>query len=474
MDMEKANHKRLNDFHSRALLAGITGLGLISAVIYLFNFKLNPRLPEWFGQTDIHAYILLFFFLSVIYFIAVFLILNNKSTIGCSKSLLGVILFFSIFFRLCLIPLTPGILSSDMYRYIWDGRVQQSGTNPYSYAPAHEQLKSLRDDRIFPNINRKNSPTIYPAGAQLFFRISYTLVGNSISGYKGLITFFDLLTLLLLTALLRVYRFDTARLLIYAWNPLVIFEIAYSGHLEGLTLFLIVAALYLNALKKRTLGIILLALAGTIKLYPALLLAAFLNRGRRIKGIVTFLTVFALLYVPYVGVGNKLSGFLPVYLNNPYESFNLGLKYLIMLLFPGLGYSLLTQLFIIALLTSGLIVFFKIKQDVQVIQSAYLLVGWLIILMPAALHPWYAILIIPFLAFYPSPAWLFFTCAVTLSYLKYVSAKGIMPTWVMLAEYLPLFVLLTVGFILKALVVRNRTGSFFFGRKGKRLAEVQK
>lgn len=71
------------------------------------------------------------------------------------------------------------------------------------------------------------------------------------------------------------------------------------------------------------------------------------------------------------------------------------------------------------------------------------------ILMPASLHPWYVILVIPFLAFYPSPAWLIFSCTVTLSYLKYVSARGIMPTWVLLAEYLPLFALLAAGWIYK-------------------------
>jgi hypothetical protein len=53
------------------------------------------------------------------------------------------------------------------------------------------------------------------------------------------------------------------------------------------------------------------------------------------------------------------------------------------------------------------------------------------------------------LAFYPSPAWLIFSCTVTFSYLKYVTAQGIMPTWVLLAEYLPLFALLAAGPILK-------------------------
>jgi hypothetical protein len=150
-----------------------------------------------------------------------------------------------------------------------------------------------------------------------------------------------------------------------------------------------------------------------------------------------------------LGAGGKISGFLPVYLQNPYESFNLGLKHLLMRLIPGLDYYLLSLMFIIALMIAGLVVVLKDKEGIEVIRYAYILVGSLMILMPASLHPWYVILIIPFLVIYPHPAWLVFTCTVTLSYLKYISPQGIMPTWILLTEYLPLFVLLAAGYILR-------------------------
>ena len=71
------------------------------------------------------------------------------------------------------------------------------------------------------------------------------------------------------------------------------------------------------------------------------------------------------------------------------------------------------------------------------------------ILMPAALQPRYVILTVPRRAIYPHPAWLNFASTVTLSYLKYTSPQGIMPTWILLIEYLPLFALLAAGWILK-------------------------
>jgi hypothetical protein len=112
-------------------------------------------------------FLFLFLFLAVIYFIGVYLILNHLSQVGRSKSLVIIIIFFAIFFRAVLIPTDPVVLSKDMYRYIWDGRVQQNGINPFLYPPSSEELKPLRDDKIYPNINRKDYPTIYPAGAQL-------------------------------------------------------------------------------------------------------------------------------------------------------------------------------------------------------------------------------------------------------------------------------------------------------------------
>jgi alpha-1,6-mannosyltransferase len=446
--MGKPNYKYTKSFRSRTIFAATIGLGMLSAAIYWINFKIYDLVPMFAGPARIQFYVIMFLFLGVLYLAAVFLVVKmmpeNKST----WSLTGIIIFLAIIFRLGLIAQEPAVLSSDMYRYIWDGRVQQHGINPYLYAPSADKLENLRDGRIFPHINRKDYPSLYPAGAQVFFRIFYILVGDSVTGFKGIIVFFDLLTLLVLIALLRIRRLNVSRIIVYAWSPLVIFETAYSGHLEGLTVFLIVTAFYLTAVHKKTSATIVLALSAAVKLYPALLLAALLNRGNRVKGIIVFGVTIILLYLPFAGAGGKITGFLPVYLKNPYESFNLGLKHLVMRLIPELDYFMLSLVFIIALALAGLIFLMKEKKDIEVLRYAYILAGLLLILMPASLQPWYVILIIPLLVIYPNPAWLIFTCTVTLSYLKYATPQGIMPGWVLLAEYLSLFVILTAGFIL--------------------------
>ena len=166
--MEKPNHNQSNGNYVRSIYAAIGLLGFTSGAIYLVNFKIYRLVPEFFNKTAIHVYVFLFVILSVLYLVGVVIILKNKSTIGRSKGLLGLILFFAVAFRICLVPVDPVVLSKDMYRFIWDGRVQQNGINPYRNPPAAEALKTLRDEKIYPNINRKDYPTIYPAGAQIF------------------------------------------------------------------------------------------------------------------------------------------------------------------------------------------------------------------------------------------------------------------------------------------------------------------
>ena len=345
--MEKPHQNSSFSGHRKFAPVVLVGLGLLSGFIYCFNFRLHRFFTQFaaVGKTGIHFYVFIFLILSVLYLISIYLLFRQRSLWAHSKSMLVIIFILALFFRACLLPTDPAVLSKDMYRYIWDGRVQQNGINPYLHPPDADELRELRDNKIYPNLNRKSDPTLYPAGAQIFFRLFHMIAGESVSGYKSLMTLFDVLTLFALLALLRVYGFDDTRFIIYAWNPLVIFEIAYSGHLEGLTVFWMVLALYLNATRKPMLAVASLAVSSAIKLYPALLLPALLGRGERLKGIFIFTASIVLLYLPFFGAGRKVLGFLPIYLQNPYESFNLGLKYLIMHLLPQLNYYLLSKVF---------------------------------------------------------------------------------------------------------------------------------
>ena len=77
------------------------------------------------------------------------------------------IVVVAIGLRLICLARTPE-LSTDVWRYLWDGRVANAGTNPYRYPPDAPQLRYLRDAN-WQGINHKSISTIYPPGAQVMF-----------------------------------------------------------------------------------------------------------------------------------------------------------------------------------------------------------------------------------------------------------------------------------------------------------------
>ena len=63
---------------------------------------------------------------------------------GAGRRSLVVILATAVLLRLIALA-APVYLSDDIYRYIWDGRVQAAGINPYRYIPTDTHLAPLRD-----------------------------------------------------------------------------------------------------------------------------------------------------------------------------------------------------------------------------------------------------------------------------------------------------------------------------------------
>ncbi|MEO6953823.1 MAG: hypothetical protein ABI321_18620 [Polyangia bacterium] len=192
--------------------------------------------------------------------------------------------------------------SDDVYRYLWDGAVQQHGESPYAYAPDAPQLEALRTP-LWSRINNRPLPTIYPPGAQLAFVTAATLKTHPLRGWKLLVTLGDLATVLLL------WR-ARGRGVALAWLscPLVIVELCNDAHVEALGVALFTAALVTLPLR-RTLGGALLGFASATKLLPIYLLLVL--RDRRV--LVSGLLAIALVYAPYASSGKKVVGSLGEY-----------------------------------------------------------------------------------------------------------------------------------------------------------------
>ena len=128
----------------------------------------------------------------------------------------------------------PPFLSSDIYRYVWDGRVQAAGINPYRYVPADPAFVPLRDTAIYPHINRADyARTIYPPVAQLVFA-AVARIWDSVTAMRLAMVGFEALGIVCVLVLLPLAGLPRERILIYAWNPLPVWAIASDGHVDAI------------------------------------------------------------------------------------------------------------------------------------------------------------------------------------------------------------------------------------------------
>ena len=217
----------------------------------------------------------LFFVLFGLYLLAAWQVLQDQAP--TARRTIILIFGFAILYRAFMVFSQPA-LSDDMYRYVWDGRVQAHQINPYIYPPDSSELAYLRDDAIWPLINRKPVVTVYPAGAELAFAAMWRIWPDNVHWFQAVMTFGDLIAAVILCFLLRALGRSPRLVLIYLWHPLVIFEVAHAAHVDGLVLPFLVGA-WLARLKGRdVLTGLLLGLAAALKLYPALLLPVLWRR----------------------------------------------------------------------------------------------------------------------------------------------------------------------------------------------------
>src|SRR3984957_9330465 len=291
------------------------------------------------------------------------------------RSAVALILLGGIAVQLAAVSAPPQN-SNDLYRYVWDGRVQAAGVDPYAYVPTARQLTGLRDTFLFhpgaeycvsqayvvshpaaelaagcTAINRPTVPTIYPPVAEAYFLGVHYLPGGAsstkpIQGATALVAV--LVTVLLLFGLRRLGR-DVRTAALWSWCPMVALEAGNSAHVDVVAAGLGAAAILMLATARTTrrtiLGGILLGLAIATKPTPALTIPALLARGddparlpraglwrRRFTIAAAAGSAFAAVYVPHLlAVGSKVIGFLPGYLQQ--ENYASGTRYGIIGLF---------------------------------------------------------------------------------------------------------------------------------------------
>ncbi len=204
----------------------------------------------------------------------------------------------------------PSGPDDDIHRYVWDGRLQRLGYNPYLVVPGDPAVKGLHIAETR-NLNNPDLPSPYPAGAQLFFR-AVTAIQESTFAFKVVFVVCEVAIVFVLLDLLRLTRRPAHLVLAFAWNPLLAIEVAGSGHIDIVGALLLVVSATALVRRWRAAAAVALGLAVAVKLLPLVLLPIYWKRVR-IRDAVLAAAVVALLYVPFLNHGRIPIGSLGTY-----------------------------------------------------------------------------------------------------------------------------------------------------------------
>jgi hypothetical protein len=306
--------------------------------------------------------------------------------------------------------LAPPLLSNDVNRSVWEGRVQVHGGNPYAWPdrPDAPRWAALRDD-VWRDLNHPDYTAVYPPAWQLA-TWAVVSVSDSITAMKAFLAGCELLGLAPLAFLLRRRGLPGERLLVLAWSPLALVETAGSGHNEAFgALFLVLALAGLES--GRPLPSILAAAIGAqAKFLPGLVAAAWARRYR-VWHLAAGAALAGALVWPYRSAGRTL--FLSLSKYSQFWQFNETLFAPLQALLGSHAAAVRAGSILVLILALALA-----WRRAEPVAAATAVVAAALLLSPNVL-PWYALWLLPFLVLRDEPAALLYTGAVSLAYLVY-------------------------------------------------------
>ena len=356
------------------------------------------------------------------------------------STLFTVAVVFAVAFRLPLLvrPVKP---DNDMVRYMYDGRLQRLGYNPFLVTPSDPALAGTHtaETRQMPSINAR---TPYPAAAQLFFRLVDTIHESS-RAMKLSLEACDLLTIAVLIAWVRSSGRSSWLALVYAWNPLVILEIAHSGHLDALGALWIAISAWMLSTGRGMRAAIAFVLAVATKLLPIVLLPLYWKRVR-LRDAAAAVAVLGALYLPFSSAGTLPLGAVPNVI--AYIRFNGPLFKALQALFTAQGAAAVSVI-------AGTAMAVRLRMTRPAEDPAAW--GWPMAVSLAAapvVYPWYLMCFTPFLFTRTALPLIVWTYTATPVYVVwYLSRQGhrwFVPAPVWIVEY---------GLVAAAIVMRWRT-----------------
>jgi len=322
----------------------------------------------------------------------------------------------------------PAGPDDDIHRYVWDGRIQRLGYNPYVVVPSDPALAGLHTPETR-TLNHPDLPSPYPPGAQLFFR-GVTAIHESVFALKAAFVLCNFAIVLILLDVLRRSGQATHWVLAYAWNPLLATEVAGSGHIDILGALLLLVSAAALCRKWRAVAAAAFAIAVAVKFLP-IVLAPLYWRRVRIRDALLAVCVFGLLYLPYFEGRRIPIGSLGTYV----QSFRFN-----DLVFAKLEAVWSPQVVAALALLVGLAAasWFR-RKSAEWSSGAFAWPMAASLLFAPVVYPWYLIWLLPFLRSRSTVPLMIWTVSIIPTYyvwhLRAIGQPWVTPTWVMLLEY---------------------------------------
>lgn len=364
--------------------------------------------------------------------------------LGSGRSVVAV-LVFAFLFRITVLP-SPPHESEDVYRYLWDAKISSSGINPFQFPPNAPALEKFKDGNLYPLLNSKSYITAYPPLSQVLFRFSYELFGESVIALKAIFSVLEFSTLLLAWRLLVDLGQHLEPLYLLAWHPFFVLEFSHSGHSDSAMMFLTLLSICLLRRSKKVWAMVSYAGAVLVKLHPGLWFPLYIRRGSW-KGITAALLMGSVLIAIYFTPTTFVRYIDSLRLYFRLFEFNASVHYLLRFIgreFFGQSWDQVTGPYLasIVLLTSALLWWkFPVRNERDLLHAGF----WIMtvdLCLNTTVHPWYLSWAAVALPVFPYAFMVYWTGASALSYYAYAYRPVYEPTWVLLAEYLPMYALM--------------------------------
>lgn len=360
-----------------------------------------------------------------------------------SRFVIPLIVALGIAFRLILVPSPPSI-STDIYRYVWDGRLICHGINPYRWAPYDPRLSQFRDATIWAPMEYKAYQTVYMPVSQAFFALGHVIFHDSLAGYKLMYVALDTGVMLVLLYLLRRLSRPAINIIWYAWCPLPITEVGVAGHQDVAGVLLMLVAFALMTHERWRKCAVFLVAAGLTKGFALLLLPLFARRFGWRFAVVAGIAMVYLGLPLWVYLPDFLHG-MEQYLGNVHVNSGLfnAVNVLLGLAMRHYHYIITSRISDIAILAAVIwSAITRPKTDHETIRRSIVVLATCLLVVPT-LFPWYLLWILPLVVIYRarvSAAFIVLTGTVALIYTYYIAK---MPYWwTPVAEYVPFYALL--------------------------------